>query len=190
MTRWFPIDTARLYLREFHPTDEEDIHRYASDPDVCRLLTWGPNTIELTRAFLMRALEEQKQWPRSSVGLAIELKGERRVVGSIGLRIKDEPNRAADIGYVLARRYWGHGYMPEAAQAILDAAFRRVKLHRVWATCDTRNRSSFRVMEKIGMRREAHFRCNAFEKNEWRDSYLYAILADEWLESAAKAVNE
>jgi len=180
MSRWFPIETPRLRLREFRPEDELDIHEYASDPEVVRLLIWGPNTRELTRAFLDRTLEEQQEWPRNSVGLAIELKEEERVIGSIGLRIKDERNRAADIGYVLARRNWGRGYMPEAAHATVDAAFRRVGLHRVWATCDVRNRASYRVMEKIGMRREAHFRKNAFEKNEWRDSYLYAVLAEEW----------
>lgn len=190
MNRWFPIETARLRLREFRPEDELDIHEYASDPEVVRLMIWGPNTRELTRAFLARTLEEQKEWPRNSVGLAIELKGEGRVIGSIGLRVKDERNRAADIGYVLARRYWGYGYMPEAAHAIVDAAFRRAGLHRVWATCDPRNRASYRVMEKIGMRREAHFRKNAFEKNEWRDSYLYAVLAEEWPAFTTKAVNE
>jgi [ribosomal protein S5]-alanine N-acetyltransferase len=187
MNRWFPVETPRLRLREFRPEDELDIHEYASDPEVVRLMIWGPNTRELTRAFFERALDEQKEWPRNSVGLAIELKGEDRVIGSIGLRIKDERNRAADIGYVLARRYWGRGYMPEAAHAIVDAAFRRAGLHRVWATCDVRNRASYRVMEKIGMRREAHFRKNAFEKNEWRDSYLYAVLAEEWPASAAGA---
>ena len=190
MTRWFPIETPRLVLREFRPEDELDIHEYASDPEVVRLLIWGPNTLELTRAFLARTLEEQKEWPRNSVGLAIEMKGEQRVIGSIGLRIKDEPNRAGDIGYVLARRYWGCGYMPEAAHAVVDAAFRRAGLHRVWATCDPRNRASYRVMEKIGMRREAHFHKNAFEKNEWRDSYLYAVLAEEWPATEAMAVNE
>jgi [ribosomal protein S5]-alanine N-acetyltransferase len=180
MAPWFPIETSRLLLREFCVADEADVHEYASDPEVVRLMIWGPNTPDLTRAFLARALEEQKEWPRSSIGLAIELKDERRAIGSIGLRIKDEPNRTADIGYVLARRYWGRGYMPEAARAMVDAAFRRAGLHRVWATCDPRNRASYRVMEKIGMRREAHFRKNAYEKNEWRDSYLYAILAEDW----------
>ena len=181
MKPWFPIETERLLLREFRAVDERQIGEYASDPEVVRLMIWGPNTAEMTRTFLARALEEQQQWPRNSVGLAMELTGERRVIGSIGLRIKDEANRSADIGYVLNRRYWGRGYMTEAARAILDAAFSELHLHRVWATCDPRNHASYRVMEKIGMRREAHFRKNAFEKNEWRDSYLYAILADDWL---------
>jgi len=71
--------------------------------------------------------------------------------------------------------------MVEAARAVLDTAFREVGLHRVWATCDPRNRASYRVMEKLGVRREAHFRQDVMEKGEWRDSYLYAILREEWL---------
>ncbi len=185
MDRWFPIETDRLLLREFRADDEQAIHAYASDPEVVRLMVWGPNTPEMTKAFLAAALKEQEQWPRPFVSLAIELKSERRVIGSIGLRIKDEKNRAADIGYVLARAYWRQGYMLEAARTILDAAFRTLDLHRVWATCDVRNRASYGVMEKLGMRREAHFRRNKFEKGEWRDTYLYAILVEEWLERCA-----
>jgi RimJ/RimL family protein N-acetyltransferase len=181
MDRWFPIETNRLFLREFRDADEQAMHEYASDPEVVRLMIWGPNTLEATREHLLRALKEQEQWPRPSVGLAIELKSEGRVIGAIELRMKDEKNRTADIGYVLTRKYWGRGHMTEALRAILDAAFRRLKFHRVVATCDSRNHASYRVMEKVGMRREAHFRKDVLEKGEWRDSYLYAILAEEWL---------
>jgi [ribosomal protein S5]-alanine N-acetyltransferase len=180
MDRWFPIETERLSLREFRASDESDIHAYASDPEVVRLMIWGPNTPEQTRTYLRRALARQDEWPRPSVGLAMELGSQRRMIGSIELRIQDEANRAADIGYVLTRSEWGRGYMSEAVGAILDVAFRRLELHRVWATCDPRNHASYRVMEKVGMRREAHFRKDVMEKGEWRDSYLYAILAEEW----------
>jgi [ribosomal protein S5]-alanine N-acetyltransferase len=181
MNRWFPIETERLLLREFRAEDESDMHAYASDPEVVRLMIWGPNTREQTRTFLQTALKAQEQWPRASVGLAIELRSERRMIGAIELRTRDEANRTADIGYGLTRNYWGCGYMPEAVRAILDAAFRQLGFHRVWATCDPLNRASYRVMEKVGMRREAHFRKDAMKKGEWRDSYLYAILAEEWL---------
>jgi RimJ/RimL family protein N-acetyltransferase len=143
-------------------------------------MIWGPSTPDLTREFLDRALQAQAQWPRPEVVLAIELKSERRLIGSIGLRMKDEANRNADIGYVLNRKYWSHGYMTESACAILDVAFKQLKLHRVWATCDTRNRSSYRVMERLGMRREGLFVKDAMERGEWRDTYMYAILAEEW----------
>ncbi len=181
MDRWFPIETERLLLREFRADDERAIHAYASDPEVVRLMIWGPNTLEQTQAFLQTMLKAQEQWPRPFVELAIELRGEGRMIGSIGLRVKDERNRAADIGYILSRSDWGCGYMTEAARAILNVAFRQLDLHRVWATCDPRNQASYRVMEKLGMRREAHFRKDAMKKGEWRDSYLYAILAEEWL---------
>ncbi len=180
MDPWFPIETKRLLLRELRADDENDIHEYASDPEVVRLMIWGPNTRETTREFLERALQSQTAWPRPEVGLAIELKSERKLIGSIGLRMKDETSRAADIGYVLNRNYWGHGYMTESTRAVLDVAFKQLKLHRVWATCDMRNRASYRVMERLGMRREGAFVKIAMEKGEWRDTYLYAILAEEW----------
>jgi [ribosomal protein S5]-alanine N-acetyltransferase len=180
MNRWFPLQTERLLLREFGAPDEPDIHAYASDPEVVRLMIWGPNTPEMTRSYLEGVLGAQQHWPRPDVALAVELTAERRVIGSIALRIRDERNSTADIGFVLNRAYWGQGYMVEAAHAVLDTAFREVGLHRVWATCDPRNRASYRVMERLGMRREAHFRQDVMEKGEWRDSYLYAILREEW----------
>jgi ribosomal-protein-alanine N-acetyltransferase len=181
MNPWFPIETERLLLRGFRADDEARMHEYASDPEVARLMIWGPNAPEATHEFLERMLKAQERWPRPDVELAIELKSAGRMVGAIGLRIQDERNRTADMGYVLNRSYWRQGYMTEAARAILGVAFRELDLHRVWATCHVRNHASYRVMEKLGMRREGHFRKNAFEKNEWRDSYLYAILAEEWL---------
>jgi [ribosomal protein S5]-alanine N-acetyltransferase len=180
MIPWFPIETERLRLRELREADADDIHEYASDPEVVRLMIWGPNTREATREFLNRALEAQMQWPRADVGLAIELKSERRTIGSIELRTEAGANHTADFGYVLNRKYWGHGYMTECARAILNVAFNHLNLHRVWATCHAQNHASYRVMEKLGMRREALFVKNAMEKGEWRDTYLYAILAEEW----------
>jgi ribosomal-protein-alanine N-acetyltransferase len=180
MNRWFPIETKRLLLREFRADDEDAIHEYASDPEVVRLMMWGPNSPEATRVFLAGTLQRQQEWPRDAVGLAIESRADRCVIGSIELRIPQGPNRSGNIGYLLRRRSWGQGFMAEAARAILAVAFRDVDLHRVWATCDPRNQASYRVMEKLGMRREAHFRKDVLEKGEWRDSYLYAILAEEW----------
>jgi len=157
------------------------MHEYGGDPAVPKLTDWEHNpTIEVTRSRLAERLNEQTQWPRKSVVLAIELLSERKVIGTIGLRIAEE-RTARDFGYAMNCRYWNQGYATEAARAIIDVAFRRLNLHRVWATCDTRNVGSYRVLEKIGMRREAHFIKDAFQKGEWRDSYLYAILAEEWV---------
>jgi [ribosomal protein S5]-alanine N-acetyltransferase len=181
MQPWFPIETERLSLREFRLSDEPDIHDYASDPEVVRFTQWGPNTRDATRLVLRSWLKEQELGVESTVTLAIELKSEQRLIGAIRLSVKDERNRTADFGYTLNRRYWGHGYATEAARAILNTGFRQLGIHRMFATCDTRNLASFRVLEKLGMRREGTFEKDVIQKGQWRDSYLYAILADEWI---------
>ncbi len=168
-------------LREIRLTDEDDVHEYASDPCVSRFDSWGPNTREKTHEVVTRWLKLQEVWPRPEINLAVELTGERKRIGTMRLQINDHEKACAYIGYAFNRRYWNRGYATEAARALVDVAFRDLQLHRIWASCDTRNIASWRVMEKLGMRREGHFVKDAFQKGEWRDSYLYAILADEWL---------
>jgi [ribosomal protein S5]-alanine N-acetyltransferase len=175
---WFPIRTERLLLREFRDIDLEDIHAYAAAPEVSRFMTWGPNTPEDSRAFLDRALAQQSDWPRAHVGLAVERDG--RVIGSIRMDLQGDDGAEADLGYTLSADHWRQGLATEAATAMLGVAFGTLDLHRVWATCDVENFGSFGVMEKLGMRREAHFRQDKRVRGVWRDSYLYAILAEEW----------
>ncbi|MGZ3548939.1 MAG: GNAT family N-acetyltransferase [Vulcanimicrobiaceae bacterium] len=180
--RWFPIETEGLLLREFTLADEMDVHEFASDPLVPRYDNWGPNTPDETHEFLSRKMAEQQNWPRNDVTLAADLRHERKVIGSVRLWIVDEANRIGEIGYTFNRRYWNNGYATEAASALLGRAILALNMHRVIATCDTRNVGSWHVMEKIGMRREGHFLRDKLQKGEWRDTYLYAILAEEWLE--------
>ena len=137
-------------------------------------------TTSIVRANLQRRLKEQETWPRSTVEAAVELVSEKCLIGTMRISIVDQANRTADFGYTFNRFYWNKGYATEAARALLGVAFSDLNLHRVWATCDIRNRASWRVMEKLGMRCEAHFNRDIFQKGEWRDSYLYAILAEEW----------
>jgi len=177
---WFPIRTERLLLRDFRRADFDDVHAYAADPEVSRYMPWGPNTPGQTREFLDRALIEQAVWLRLDFGLAIELTATGRVIGSISLDLRDGPNRTAEIGYCLHPASWRQGLITEAARALIDAAFRTLRLHRVLATCDVRNTASFGVMEKLGMRREGCFRRDRQIKDAWRDTFSYAVLAEDW----------
>jgi RimJ/RimL family protein N-acetyltransferase len=184
MDRWFPLETERLVLRELTADDEADVHEYASDPEVSRFEGWGPNTPGISHAVVESWLKQQEQWPREEVNLAVELKFEQKLIGVVTLRTKHDGSRTADFGFAFNRRYWNQGYATEAARAVIDATFRILDIHRVWAGCDTRNVGSYRVMEKLGMRREAHFLKDIWQKGEWRDSYRYALLAEEWLPEA------
>jgi RimJ/RimL family protein N-acetyltransferase len=179
MTPWFPLETERLLLRDFRLEDEAGIYEYASDPEVVRYADWGPSDISTIRANLQRRLKEQESWPRDCIEVAVELRSNNCLIGGMRITIQDHTNRTADFGYTFNRRYWNNGYATEGTRALLHLTFSSLNLHRMWATCDVRNRASYRVMEKLGMRREALFKKDVLQKGEWRDSYLYAVLAEE-----------
>lgn len=175
----YPLQTPRLLLREFRLEDFDDIHAYATDPLTVRYMDWGPNTEQVTHEFLERQIAQQATWPRRDFSYAVELLAERKVIGSVRLGLNDHRN--ADFGYSLGSAYWGVGLGAEAARALVNLAFDRFDAHRVWASCDTRNRRSFGVMEKLGLRREGTLRQNQpAHEGGWRDTHIYAVLAHEW----------
>ena len=177
---WYPIRTPRLLIRDFRLEDVEDAHLYGSDPEVARYMPWGPNSPEETAAVMARSLNEQATWPRLDHGFAIQHLASERVIGAIALHLRDLEGRAVEMGYCLNRSFWRQGLVTEAARAMLAVAFETLGLRRVFATCDVRNVGAYAVMEKLGMRREGAFRQDRIVKGTPRDTYLYAILADEW----------
>ncbi|HWA63395.1 MAG TPA: GNAT family protein [Caulobacteraceae bacterium] len=178
--RWLPLETPRLILRDVRETDFDDIHAYATDPEVVRYMFWGPNTPEVTRKVLDGWLKDQRRWPRKVVNMAAEHRADGRMIGAVRFAVIDAKTGTCDFGYSFHRAYWNQGLATEAAGAVVDLAFGRLGLRRVFATCDARNTGSWRVMEKLGMRREACFRQDTRAQDGWRDTYLYALLADEW----------
>ncbi len=172
--------TERLLLRDFVDGDWHAVHEYGSDPEVVRFMPWGPNEKDDTKAFVARARADQNQSPRTKHELAVVLRQEGRLIGGCGIRVHAPVDRGADMGYCLHRSFWGTGYATEVAEALLTFGFDRLTLHRIVATCDVGNAASARVLEKVGMRREAHLREDSLIRGVWRDSYLYAILEDEW----------
>lgn len=183
---WFPLRTERLLLRDIRESDYEDVHAYAIDPEVVRYMEWGPNTPEITREVIGRWLAEAVVWPRAGVNLAVELVETGRVIGSIRLEVKAPEHRTADFGYSFHRPYWRQGFATEAARAVVGVGFAKLGLHRLWATCDVRNVGSWGVMEKLGMRREGLLLKDRLVRDGWRDSYVYAVLAEEWVGATAR----
>jgi [ribosomal protein S5]-alanine N-acetyltransferase len=175
-----PIQTDRLILRDFVADDWRAVHTYAADPEAVRYMEWGPNDEATTRAFVERVTVFQHAEPRRDFELAVTLRAGEKLIGGCGFHISDPHNREGWIGYILSREHWGQGYATEAARALLLFGFERCGLHRIWATCDTRNTASAHVLEKIGMRREGHLHEHKLQRGHWRDSYLYAILEHEF----------
>ena len=117
----------------------------------------------------------------------IELDG--RVVGDLVLKIEDswaqddaERPQQATLGWVLDPQHGGQGYATEAVAGLLRISFEHLGLGRVRADCFADNEPSWRLMERLGMRREAHTVRDALHRSRgWVDGFSYALLADEWL---------
>ncbi len=173
-----PMELDRLILREFVLEDWPYVHAYAQDPAVVRFMNWGPNSEEETQSFVAKAVQAQELAQRKSYDLAIVRKDDNRLIGGCGLYV--ESAWQGSIGYCLHSDCWGSGYVPEAGSGLLRMGFHDLRLHRIYATCDVQNTQSARVMEKLGMKREAHLREHILLRGSWRDSYLYSILEHEW----------
>jgi RimJ/RimL family protein N-acetyltransferase len=102
------------------------------------------------------------------------------VVGDVVLKWLSEEHRQGEIGYVFNPEFQGEGLAREASEALLRLGFEDMGLHRIVAECDPRNGPSWRLMERLGMRREAHLREFEIFKGEWGDLYVYAMLAEEY----------
>jgi ribosomal-protein-alanine N-acetyltransferase len=170
------IQTKHLLLRKPQMEDAPAIfHGYAQDPEVTRYLVWKPHrNIRETEEFLLAC--GQLWRTGKDYAYAITLKDDENLIGMFGLH----PMKfKLEVGYVLARPYWGKGYMTEALRTMVDWAFTQPDIFRVQAFCDVDNISSARVMEKAGMEREGLLRRYVLHPNisdEPRDAYLYAIV--------------
>jgi RimJ/RimL family protein N-acetyltransferase len=170
------LETPRLSLRPPKLEDAELIFEsYAQDTHVTRYLTWRPHqNIEETKGYLARC----KSVRDSAIAypLVITRKDNGQLIGMVEVRINDYK---ADIGYVLSKREWGRGYMPEVVEGIIKWAMDQEEIFRVWAVCDVENTASARVMEKAGMKKEGVLRRWIKHPNiseEPRDCYCYAIV--------------
>jgi RimJ/RimL family protein N-acetyltransferase len=143
------IETARLYLRQFTPDDLDELYRIYSDSQVMKYVSEGVRNREETAADLFQIVTD---WEQHAFGLwAVVNKENNQLIGDGGLRFLGKKPEV-EVGYVLAKAYWGKGLATEVAAASLKYGFEVLKLDKIVAVADTGNRSSRRVMEKVGMK--------------------------------------
>lgn len=169
------IETERLVMRMPRLADAQSIFGgYAQDAEVTRYLTWQPhNDVLETEHFLAGCTAAWDQAARFPWVVTLKAGGD--LLGMVEIRVN---GFKADVGYVLARRWWGRGLATEALRPVVGWAMGQPGIYRVWALCDLENVASARVLEKVGMEREGVLRRNMLHPNvssEPRDSCCYAI---------------
>jgi ribosomal-protein-alanine N-acetyltransferase len=175
------IQTSRLLLREYIASDFEDMLAYESDPLVVQYVCYGPYTKEACRQQLAWHIAHQSAQPRNYYHLGIVLREENRLIGWCGLEVTDPAAHEAEIGYALHRRYWGKGYMTEAAAAMLRAGFNELQFRRIIAICHPGNAASIRVLEKLELVLEGILSEHKWCRGKWRDSGIFGLSNQEWL---------
>ena len=182
MTVSLPILTERLCLRRYRPGDYDALLSMQSRADVARYLYWEPRSAEQVRESLGKKIAATGLAAEGdALSLAAELRATGQVVADLILFMASAEHRQGEIGYIVHPDHAGNGYATEGCRPLLDLAFGEFGLHRVVGRIDARNAASARVLEHLGMRREAHLVENEFVKGEWQSEVVYAILAREWL---------
>ena len=178
----YPIRTERLTLRPFTRGDVDAVYASRRREDVARyLFDVALSREECALAVQQRIGQVALEGDGDKIILAVELNQIASVIGEVSLILRSAAARQGEVGWSFDPDYQGQGYATEAATALLDLAFGPGDLHRVSARCDVRNGSSWRLRERLGMRREAHFREHALFKGEWDEEFVYAMLRREWL---------
>jgi RimJ/RimL family protein N-acetyltransferase len=177
----WPLQTERLVLRPYEPSDLEALYEIHSDERGARWLYNEARTREQVEELLERkiagaSLRSEGEW----LSAAAVLRSTGDLVCDVSLLWASETHKQGEIGFMTHPEQYGHGYATEAAGALLPYAFETLGLHRVVGRLEPRNVASARVLEKLGMRREAHLLENEWVKGEWQSELVYAMLASEW----------
>jgi len=171
--------TDRICLRPVSPADIDALFKIFSDPEVIRY--WAAPALKSRDAATDLVNEIHDRFKRHEMlkwGLA--LRETNLLIGTTTLFNLNLQNERAEIGYGLARDYWGHGYMCEALRALLQYAFEVLNLHRLEADVDPRNSASIRTLERLGFKREGYLRERWHINNEIQDTVFFGLLRSEW----------
>jgi RimJ/RimL family protein N-acetyltransferase len=174
-----PIVLEELTLRRVVIEDRPHLYRIYSDPTVTRYEfdNWTADQVE---RLVCSQFEMVPGDPGVPLVLVSELQSENTVIGAVQLTIHSVHDEQGEIGFSFDPKFCGRGLATKSVNAALGYGFTQLSLHRIMAAVDVRNERSWHLMERIGMRREAHFLHDNKVGSEWIDDFVYAMLADEW----------
>ena len=174
----FPeIKTERLLIRPFKEDDLEDLYGIYMDEKTCRYLLHDAWNKDNKHQHFQKILNNDSLSEKGKLNLACVK--DDKVTGNISI-MKADMKETLEIGYVFDPACRGLSYSDEALKAVIAYLFRECGVHRIFANMDARNSASAALCERLGMRKEAHFIKDYWNKGEWTDSCIYAVLADEF----------
>lgn len=180
----FPVPTERLILRGFVPEDFEAYSAYRSLPAIYRFLYSDPPSSQEMRERFDASLNSRFSEDGDMLRCAVVRREDNVLLGQISLKLANKAALQAEVGYIFNPAHAGKGYATEAVRTVITLGFERFGFHRIFARLDAKNAGSVGVVERLGLRREAHLIENDRFNGVWGDEYVYATLRDEWLARA------
>ena len=178
MNKFNLIKTERLLIRTLNMNDKDYFLKYRSLPEIYKYQTWKPKDINEIKHFICKNVAAELNTANTWLQLAICL-DDGQFIGDFGIHFLND-NFQVEIGITISPDYQDNGYAIEAARAVISYLFYDLKKHRVTASVDPDNKKSISLLEKLGLRREAHFIKSFRIEDIWYDDCIYAILEDEW----------
>jgi ribosomal-protein-alanine N-acetyltransferase len=164
-----------MTLRPMRPSDAAALHEVWSDAEAMRYWDWPPTrNAAVTRSVVARQCEEAKHG--NALYWAMCVDGRRDAIGACDLSEIDTHHRRAEVGFLVARKFWGQGYAVEAMRAIVAYATNALKLERLSARTHSGNESSARLLKRLGFVHEGTLRAFVWREGTRRDCELYGLL--------------
>ena len=172
------LATTRLRLDALRRDDAAALFAYRADPVVSRYQGWQPATLDEARQFIERQQLVAFDTPESWYQFALRSRGTGELFGDLGLHFVDADT--VEFGITIAPAQQGQGLAAEAVRAVLALVFDTLRRHRVYASVDPRNLGCVRLLQRLGLRQEAHHHESLRDGDGWADDAIYAMLACEW----------
>lgn len=175
------IKTGRLLLRPIHVDDAEAILKYHSDAITNQYQGWIPKTIDDVYDFMRNRVSSVIDVVDTWFQFVIIKKENNELIGDVGVHFLDSDKKQAEVGCTLDKHQHGKGYATEALTGIINYLFNELDKRRIVTSIDPRNTKSIGLVERLGFRKEAHFKESLLINGEWVDDLVYAILKAEWV---------
>jgi len=169
-----PMESERLFIRQLQPEDLEPFLHHRSDAEVVRYIAPPLDREGVEKLFRDRAVWQGVEG--HMIALPIVLKETNAVIGEAALRVESIAFRRAEIGYLLHKEHQGSGLGTEAALMLRDFSFSQLGMHKVTAYCDSRNAPSVKILNKLGMDQEGHYKHHIYRDGQWSDTLAFGLI--------------
>lgn len=171
----------RVVVRRFRDSDAPTFAAYRSDPAVARYQGWEPPfPVAKAEAFIASLQDCHPDTPGEWFQYAVEERATGQHVGDVASHTDESFPALVRVGVTFSREAQGRGLATEALTLLFSHLMYERGIHRISADCDTRNAAVVNLLERLGMRREAHHVASWLDGDTWTDEYVYAILDEEW----------